>query len=377
MRLGPLTLLWPGAFLFFVSFYLSLSALPLYAQELGVSDRAIGFVVGAFAFASMVMKPWAGWASDRFGRRPLMLAGSAIFIVSALGYAGSGGTAALVGVRLLHGSGMGLFPTAASAVVADLAPPARRGEVIGFFGAAANLAMACGPIAGVALAERLGFMALFGVSGAAALLAFVLVGAVPESLREPKAVPLGVTTALSRGALFPSSIVLLTMLTYGAQVAFLPIYAAQQGVNPGLFFLVFALVVAIVRGHAGRLSDRLGRAPVAAAGLVLASVAVATIAFLHDATGLAVGGALYGLGFGTAHPSLMAWCVDAVDPRDRGRAMGTFYTALELGISIGAMSAGLAVSAIGFAPTFVLFALTVLAGAGLALGGGRLRGGRA
>lgn len=37
------------------------------------------------------------------------------------------------------------------------------------------------------------------------------------------------------------------MLTYGLQVSFLPIYADRHGMNPGLFFLVFALVMALVR----------------------------------------------------------------------------------------------------------------------------------
>ena len=59
-------------------------------------------------------------------------------------------------------------------------------------------------------------------------------------------------------------------------------------------------------------------------------------------------GAVYGLAYGIAQPALMAWCVDGAAPADRGRAMGTFYTALELGIAIGAMSSGLAVARWGF-----------------------------
>ena len=64
-------------------------------------------------------------------------------------------------------------------------------------------------------------------------------------------------------------------------------------------------------------------------------------------------------------PALAAWCVDVVAPADRGRAMGTFFTALELAIAIGAMSSGLAVARWGFRATF-------LAMAGVALGGALL-----
>jgi len=59
-------------------------------------------------------------------------------------------------------------------------------------------------------------------------------------------------------------------------------------VNPGLFFLVFAVTIAVVRGPAGRLSDRFGRAPLAASGLVLAAAALVALAFSESALGLAL-----------------------------------------------------------------------------------------
>jgi MFS family permease len=289
----------------------------------------------------MVVKPWAGWASDRFGRKPLLVAGAAIFLAASLAYGWSDTAPTLLLVRLLHGAGMGLYPTAASAAMADVAPPERRGELLGLLGSAANVAMAVGPIAGVAVVERAGFAALFFLSGLVAAAALATSLLVPETFPVRRAVPLRVEAAFSRSALFPSAIVLCLMVTYGVQVAFLPIYAQERGVNGGLFFLVFALVVAAVRGHAGRMSDRAGRVPVAVAGLALAAAALVTLAMTRALPGLAAAGALYGVGFGAAQPALMAWCVDRAPPSDRGRAMGTYYTALELGIAGGAISSGL------------------------------------
>ena len=91
------------------------------------------------------------------------------------------------------------------------------------------------------------------------------------------------------------------------------------------------------------------------------------LALGEGALGLALSGALYGLAGGIAQPALMAWCVDVVAAADRGRAMGTFFTALELGIAIGAMSSGLAVARWGFVATFLAAAGVAMAGAGLAL----------
>jgi predicted MFS family arabinose efflux permease len=227
--------------------------------------------------------------------------------------------------------------------------------------------MALGPVTGSAIARHLGFVPLFGLSAAIAGAAVGMASFTPETLGRAGAPAFGLGTLLSRRVLGPSAIVLLMMLSYGVQVSFLPIYADRQGVNPGVFFLAFALVVATVRHWAGRVSDWLGRPPVAAVGLVLAATALTALALRQDVWGLTLGGALYGLGFGTAQPALMAWCVDLVDARDRGRAMGTYYTALELGIALGAMSSGLAVTAVGFTPTFLGTAAAALLGAGLSM----------
>jgi MFS family permease len=70
----------------------------------------------------MGLRGWAGWAADRYGRRPLLLVGGAIFMTAPGAYAAAAGAASLFLVRLAHGAGMGLLPTAATAMV----PTSRR-----------------------------------------------------------------------------------------------------------------------------------------------------------------------------------------------------------------------------------------------------------
>src|SRR5919198_2453634 len=166
----------------------------------------------------MLVRPWAGWAADRHGRRPLMLAGGLAFVVASLAYSLTAGGLGLLAVRLLHGCGMGLYPTAASAVVADVAPPDRRGAVMGTFGAAANIAMAFGPIAGVAIADRLGFVRLFWLAACVAVVAVVLTRRVPETASRRETIPFTPAALVSVEALVPSTIVFLVMLGYGGLV---------------------------------------------------------------------------------------------------------------------------------------------------------------
>ncbi len=370
----PFVLLWLSAFAFFLSFLLLLSALPLFARRsLGASDAAIGVIMASFAVTSLLLRPVAGWGADRYGRRPFMLAGALTFAVASVAYGWAGGAVGLVLVRLLHGAGMGLYPTAASAMVADLTPPDRRGEILGLYGASGSLALAVGPIVGIAVVNRVGFAPLFWIAGAVAAISTLLIVPARETLVQRRRAAFSAADVMCSAALVPSLIVMCMTVTYGTQVAFLPLYADSHGINVGVFFLVFALLTTVVRGPAGRLSDRHGRAPVAAIGLLLAAAALVVLALSETIVGLGLAGAIYGIAYGVAQPALIAWAVDAAQEGERGRAVATYYAAFEIGIAIGATSSGLAVARWGVAATFLAAAVVAMAGAALALGTRRLR----
>src|SRR5204863_2316660 len=135
-----------------------------------------------FAVSSMILRPVAGWSADHFGRRPLMIAGGLVFVLAPLGYGLSAGLVSLTVARLFHGAGMGLYPTAATAMAADLAPPTRRAEVMGIFGMAGSLGLALGPAIGVALSRGFGFTPLFGIASVVGCVGLALMAAVRETL---------------------------------------------------------------------------------------------------------------------------------------------------------------------------------------------------
>src|SRR5919206_4409075 len=93
---------WAATVTFFAAFYALLTPLPRYLTAVGVPDAQIGLVLGAFGVAALLGRPAAGFATDRWGARPVMLAGAAALLVGALAVGTTVNVALLFGLRLLQ-----------------------------------------------------------------------------------------------------------------------------------------------------------------------------------------------------------------------------------------------------------------------------------
>ncbi len=306
---SPLRALWIAAFLFYLSFQLLVPVVPLYGVRLGASDVQLGLLTGLFAGTAMLLRPVVGQLTDSLGRRPLILLGSAIFAAAPLGYAAVGGLAALLALRVLHGSGMGFGQTAASVAAADLAPIARRGEALGVFGLASTFGIMLGPYAGIELYERFGSTTTFLVATSLAAGSVAVAATLPET-RPPSTHAARPSGMLSAAALYPSALYLAFFFGYGGVVSFLPLFAEREQLgNPGLFYTLFALAGVAVRPGAGRLADRLGRRVVVLPALVAAGLALALLAAGRSPVWLGAAALLYGIGFGAGTPGIFAGAV--------------------------------------------------------------------
>jgi MFS family permease len=362
---------------FYLSFYLILPVMPLYVSNLGGTSTQIGLIIGLFAFVAMFMRPPAGWLIDTRGNRPVLVAGMAIFLLASLGYILTPSVRGILTLRLFHGIGMGLFPTAATVVVAELAPPARRGEAMGWFGIANSVGFILGPMSGLAVVAWMGYASLFLVAAGMAGLGLVCIWLLPRPARKPaRPAPLPRPRDIfSRAALLPSAILLFLYLPYGTVISFIPIVAKQRGLaNPGLFFTVYAAAMLLVRSKAGELSDRHGRAAVILPGMLITALSLLVLGTSSGPAGVLWGAAIFGVGFGCVQPALLALTTDRVSPEERGKAMGTFYTAWELGISAGAAGSGWLLNRIDFGTLFLVSSASPVVGAFLSF---RARGSKA
>lgn len=321
----------------FLSFYFLLVTLPKYiVDELRGSESEIGLIIGVFTITAVFLRPFIGIGVDVVGRKRILVAGLLMFLIAMLLYDYTTSVTSLLLLRVFHGIGWGAATTAATTLIADIAPPRRRGEAMGIFGMSANIAMAVGPALSIMLLDAAGYTMLFMTGAAIALVSLLLALPITETaVVHPRA------SLFSREALFPSAIMFAVSLTYGSIVSFLPLFATKQGIaNPGVFFTVFAITLLLIRAFAGKLSDIRGRKFVIVPGMVLTALGLWLLSVASSLPVFLASALLYGMGFGLVHPTMMALLVDIVSERGRGAAMGTFTASFDIGIGVGSLLMG-------------------------------------
>jgi MFS family permease len=344
-----------STFALFTSFYFLLVTLPIYLEKLGGSESEIGLIIGVFTISAVLLRPFIGQIADRQGRKKILLAGMLVFLVSMMLYNYATNVTLLLILRVFHGIGWGAATTAASTLIADIAPASRRGEAMGIFGMSSNVAMAIGPALSFMLLSSYDFPVLFMACTVIAFISMLLAAPITETVVIHQKTPL-----FSREALSPSLLMFTVSLTYGSIVSFLPIFATKQGiVNPGIFFSVFAITLIAVRAIAGKISDVRGRKFVIAPGMLLIILGLWVLSSADSLQTFLISAVFYGLGFGAVQPALMALLVDKIDEKGRGAAMGTFTASFDLGIGVGSILLGLVLQYTSFQILYLTGALCV------------------
>jgi MFS family permease len=345
----------------FISFQMLIPTLPVYMEQQGGGHLAIGMVIGIFTLSALITRPFAGKGLDTIGRRKILILGLIIFILSIMGYYLVSTVLLILGVRFIHGIGWGMATTTYGTIVSDLVPAERRGEGMGYFGLSVNVAMAMGPFIGIWFMNTYGFGTLFLVSTGLALFPILMSryinfpeiekveskqannreGRKSEEDRNNNKVSF-FAGLLERNAFFPSLLVMLFTFSYGGIITFITLFGKEVGIeNVGWFFIANACMVILTRPIAGILFDRKGHEWVLLPGVLFSIIGVFLLSYTETLSLLIIASLFYGVGFGAISPSLQAWTINRVTPNRRGAANGTFFSAFDLGIGLGAVFLGL------------------------------------
>jgi predicted MFS family arabinose efflux permease len=373
-----------AALAFFVAGGIVLPVAPRFASgPLGADAVGFGISIGAFAIAALLARPIVGWASDRYGRRPLLLLGASVTIVGLGLHLLATDLLIFTLARGLLGIGEGFFFVAALAAGSDIAPPSRRGEALSFLSLSLYMGVVIGPVIGEVALANSGFDAVWLIAAGITAVALLLSLAVPETAparlaakapgRDPGASRPRARLFHPRG-LLPGVLVLAGSWGMSGYFTFVPLYATHVGLDgAGLPLAIYGLTVIVLRAFGARLPDRLGAARLSGVAMVVVVAGLSIIGLVPSPTGLLVGTAVYAGGVAFLFPALLTCAVGRVDPEERGSVLGTTSAFLDLGFGIGPvvlslLAAGGAsgtASLAGLSATFLISAAVAAAGAAL------------
>lgn len=360
-------------FLFFFSFYLLLPVLPFFIKEQFQAGNAmIGTVISCYTLATLVVRPFSGYMMDTFKRKPLYLLALSLFTAVFVGYLFAAAITLLIIVRILHGLAFGLTSVGGNTLVIDVVPSEHRGEGIGYFGVANNIAMAVGPMTGLFVYEHFSFNAIFMGCMACSLLAVLFASQIKHRVRPPvKRPPISLDRFILLKGLLAGVSFMLLAFAYGQISNYIALYAKEMGlsISSGLFFTVYAVGLITSRLFAGKMVDKGKVTQTITLGLGIVVLALFGLGMCHhfnrlgsDYTAVAflAVALVCGLGFGAAFPAFNALFINLGTNAQRGTATSTYLTTWDLGLGIGIFSGGMLSEHFSFSAAYLVADAVVL-----------------
>jgi MFS family permease len=365
------------------------TVVPLLAERvfgLAALTSALTFIL-AFGAVKAVTNFFAGTLSDRYGRKPVLVAGWLVALPAPLLLIWAPAWSWVVAANVLLGINQGLTWSTTVIMKIDLVGPVRRGLAMGL-----NEAAGYGGLALTALATG-HLAAVYGLRPAPFLLgaAYVAVGlglsglAVRETQVHARheAASHAPAGGHLHGQLTTRQVARLTSfrepaLSAASQAGMVnnagdalawglfPVLFASHGLTVGQIGVLAAVypgVWAAGQLVTGALSDRLGRKWLIAAGMWVQALAVAMVALGASFAAWAAAAVLLGVGTAMVYPTLLAAVGDVAHPAWRARAVGVYRLWRDGGFAVGALLTGLVADAYGLtAAIWAVAALTGLSG---------------
>jgi MFS transporter, DHA1 family, multidrug resistance protein len=345
--------------------------LPLYVKDLGISDvssigQISGIAFGVTFIVSAIFSPVWGWASDKYGLKPMLLRASLgmAFVIFSIGFAANAWQ--LIGLRALQGAMTG-YSTACMILIATQVDRGHVGWALGTLSTSSVAGSLIGPLIGGFLADNLGLRYVFFITAALLLVAFVstLVFVQESSIRGGKKTP-GI---IASWRLVPNKDLLVTMFvtSFVLMVALfsiepiVTIYVGQLSGNIGQIALVSGLAFSasglgniIAAPRLGSLSDMIGPQKVLFFALAVAGIVFIPQAFVNDAWQLIGLRFLLGLALGGLTPSVNTLIKKITPGPLTGGIYGFNISAQHLGVFAGAVLGGQVSAYLGIREVFII-----------------------
>ena len=360
-------------FLVFMNHIMVLNTFPMFLDEvLGLDESVAGIAALAFSAVAVLLRPIIGWLLNNGKRKSILIIGLLGMLLMPLGYALS---AALAGLgyalvcaialamvcRMLQGAALAFSNTTTATIASDALPLPRFAEGMGYFGMATALATSIAPALSLAL-KSISFILMFVVAAAFMAISLLLF-AMMQTHQKPVAVkqPFSLKGLIDADAVPASAICFVFLLTWGALENFLSKFAAENGLpSGGIFFIITAVMLLVVRMTIGKLADQKGEGVFVYSCNIAMFIAFLLLAFVPNTVTFLLSAVLAGYAFGGIEPALQSMAVHIAPPERRGSANSTFLCAYDIGLGCGGGLAGVLISNLGYDKMFIIISLATI-----------------
>ncbi len=333
--------------------------LPLFAESLGINTAEIGFIASISTFVGIFTNVIAGSLSDKYGRKVLLRAGGFVFATAPLLYLFVRNSFQLAAVRAYHGLATAIFVPVSLAFIADIFPN-RKGEMMGIFSSAMTAGRMMAPLLAGTIILRFGFKEAYETCWLAGMIAFPIIllikTSTPSQMSGFKPFRL-----IGGRVVLVASFEAISYFVMQAIETFLPLYASSIEISAsevGILFTIQILTMALLKPIAGRISDRIGRAPPIILGMVVISMSVIGLSFSKGFYLMMFSLVFLSAGVAFVFSSTKPLASEIMGSKMHGIAIGTTETVKDIGQAFGPIIVGMLIRTIGFNSAF--FSLAAL-----------------
>ena len=357
----------------YIIYYMLMVVIAVEAMRMGASVAEAGLATGIYIIGVLLARLLAGRYIELVGRKSMLYKGIGFYLLTTLLYFSFDSMTNLYLVRLLNGIGYGVAATATGTIIAGVIPKERRGEGVNYFALSLSLAAGVGPLLGMLLQEYFSFVYIVDFCVLillACLLAAVFLDVEEIKLTEEKLAELKKFRVdnFVEPRVFAISLVAFFMgICYSGVLSFLGAYTAELGLTETgpLFFVVYAIVITVIRPFAGVMFDRKGEDFVMYPCYVALCIGLLLLSMATGSVLMILASIFIGLGYGTFMSNGQAICVKLTPPYRSGIAVSTYFIMLDVGLGFGPYFLGEFKEAVGFSGIYAATAAAALACAGV------------